>query len=129
MKRFISLLVCLFFTLTLGAWSKDGTPAWRLIKNPPASPHRTFANPKAGKIPVALMLLSGIGQREAIELQQRFEYRYILLPVYDYKTFSPFAGYSTSGKNIRIQSFNRNLLLILIRFIEIFNHGMNGFLG
>ncbi|MBE6377449.1 MAG: hypothetical protein E7051_01375 [Lentisphaerae bacterium] len=102
MKRFISLLVCLFFTLTLGAWSKDGTPAWRLIKNPPASPHRTFANPKAGKIPVALMLLSGIGQREAIELQQRFEYRYILLPVYDYKTFSPFAGYSTSGKNIRV---------------------------
>lgn len=102
MKQLAYLLFIFAYSLTLFGWSKDGTPAWRLIKNPPVSQHRAFANPKAGKIPVALMLLSGIGQREAIELQQRFEYQYILLPVYDYKTFSPFAQYSTSGKNIRV---------------------------
>ncbi|MBO7329678.1 MAG: beta-galactosidase [Lentisphaeria bacterium] len=101
MKKYLIIAFFMSASILFG-WSKDGTPAWRLTDDSPVSDHRSFANPKAGKIPVALMLLNGIAQREVIELQQRFEYRYILLPVYDRNNFSPFAKYSRSGKNIKV---------------------------
>ena len=99
-KLFIFSAVMAVYALF--AWSKDGTPPWRLIKNPPVSEHRTFANPKSGRIPTALMIVSGIAQREVIELQQRFEYRYILLPVHTREIFAPFPKYNVNGKNIRV---------------------------
>ena len=72
------------------AWSTDGEVPWRKLDPSVVTPHRSFANPAAGKLPKMLVFGYGIGQREILELKQRVDYDFILFPMYTNFTFKPF---------------------------------------
>lgn len=72
-------------------WSNDGQVPWRQLDASVVTPHRTFANPASGKLPKVLVFAYGLGQREILELKQRVDYEFIVLPTYTNYTLHPFA--------------------------------------
>jgi len=120
MKRILTAFLATAVAATGFGWSKDGENPWRKIDDSLVTPHRTFASPVSGKKNTVLILASGLGQRELVELKQRFDYRYFLLPVQDMKFFSPFdkkhkdaAGGSLYAAAMNAEEYEKELGKIL----------------
>lgn len=86
----MTALLLVFSAAALSAMSKDGESPWRRMDDSLVTPHRQFSKPVAGKKLTAMVLASGIAQREIVELKQRFDYNYVHFPVLSRSKFSPF---------------------------------------
>ncbi len=120
-----SIAVSLFTAMPTMGWSTDGEVPWRKLDPSVVTPHRAFANPAAGKLPKMLVLGYGIGQREILELKQRVDYDFILLPMYNHNTFKPFvkghrdpAGGSLYSPAMTEEEYNKELEDILAKLPE-----------
>ena len=84
---------------SLLAWSGDGEYPFGKMDDRVTTPHFDFAKKQAGK-PLKVMVSGfGLGQREVIELKQRFAFQQVLLPVLNPENFSPWEGRKKSNAN------------------------------
>ena len=77
---------------SLAAWSGDGEYPFAKMDDKLVTPHFDFAKKQAGKQLKIMVSGFGLGQREVIELKQRFGYEPVLLPVMNPSQFSPWEG-------------------------------------
>ena len=89
----IKVLLCMIVLLgrSVLGWSQDGEIPWRKLGEELVTPHFDFASRPAGAPLQILVSAFGIGQREVVELQQRFYFKPMLLPVWNPEVFSPYA--------------------------------------
>ena len=78
-------------------WSKDGEQPYGKISDDLKTAHMEICPNPAFKVPKVLVTSFGWGQREVVELKQRFAYEPILFPQLSVTRFSPFDGAGSSS--------------------------------
>ena len=92
MKKSLGVLVVGLAGAAFGWWSQDGEQPYGKISDDFVSPHFEICPNPAAKTPKVFFTAWGVGQREIVELKERFALEPVLYPQFKVKRFYPFDG-------------------------------------
>ncbi len=97
MKRLGACFTVLALSLPSAAWwSNDGEQPYAKISDDFVSPHLEICSDPPRRLKV-FVTAWGVGQREVVELRERFAYDPVLFPQLNIERFHPFGGKGGSG--------------------------------